>query len=88
MSIDLEDDALVILLEDLLPDARGEVVLVAEENVPLNIITDAPVAESGVVEEHVTATGVDVHGLHFYSFDNGITLYSEHDILITHDSMG
>ena len=64
---------------------EGEIVLVAEDNVALNIVTDESISESGVAEEHVTATGVEVNGLYFYSFDNGITLYSDQDILITHD---
>lgn len=85
MALDQQEDALVILLEDLLPDAKGEIVLVAEANVALNIITDEIVSESGVAEEHVTATGVEVNGLYFYSFDNGITLYSDQDIMISHD---
>ena len=83
MSNEYEEEPLVILLEDLLPDDRGEVVLLTEESVPVSIITEKAVAQSGVAEDHVTASGLDVNGLNFYSFDNGITLYSAHDLLIT-----
>ncbi len=79
----LEAEPIVLKFEDLLPDADGEIVLFAEEDVPVAIITDETVADSGIVEDHVTAAGVDVYGLHFYSFENGITLYSLSDVSIS-----
>lgn len=75
-----DSEALVLNLEDLLPDMEGEVVLQAE--MPLSLVVERPLTGSGIVEHHVTAAGVDVDGLHYYSFDNGITLYSDIDILI------
>ncbi len=80
-------EATVLLeLEDLLPDAFGEVVLFAGEELPVNIVTDEPLTGAGIAEAHVTAAGVDVTGLHFYSFESGITLYSPTDLLIVTDS--
>ena len=75
-----DSEALVLNLEDLLPDMEGEVVLQAE--MPLSLVAERPLTGSGIVEHHVTAAGVDVDGLYYYSFDNGITLYSDIDILI------
>jgi hypothetical protein len=76
-------DAPVILeLEDLLPDTSGEVVLFAEEDVPVNVLAHEPVTEAGIADAHVTASGLDVTGLHYYSFESGITLYSPSDVLI------
>ena len=75
-------EALVLNLEDLLPDMEGEVVLHAEVGVPLSLVAERPLTGSGIVEHHVTAAGVDVDGLYYYSFDNGITLYSDSDIVI------
>jgi len=72
----------LLQLEDLLPDASGEVVLFAESEVPVNLIADVPLADSGIAETHVTATGLDVTGLHFYAFESGITVYSPSDLLI------
>ncbi len=77
-----DSEALVLNLEDLLPDMEGEVVLYAEVDVPLSLVAERPLTGSGIVEHHVTAAGVDVDGLYYYSFDNGITLYSDIDILI------
>ena len=75
-----DSEALVLNLEDLLPDMEGEVVLQAE--VPLSLVAEQSLTGSGIVEHHVTAAGVDVDGLYYYSFDNGITLYSDVDIVI------
>ncbi len=78
----ISQETVLLELEDLLPDASGEVVLFADEQLPVNIVTDESVTEAGIAEAHVTATGVDVTGLHFYSFEGGITLYSPTDLLI------
>ena len=76
----------LIELEDLLPDASGEVVLFADDDLPVNIVTDLPVTDAGIAETHVTAAGVDVTGLHFYSFESGLTVYSPTDVMIVADS--
>jgi hypothetical protein len=79
-------DAVILQLTDLLPDASGEVVLYAEAGVPVNILAHEPVTESGVAEAHVTASGLDVTGLQYYSFEGGLTLYSPSDVLIINDT--
>jgi hypothetical protein len=78
--------AVLLELEDLLPDASGEVVLFAGEELPVNIVTGEPLTGAGIAEAHVTAAGVDVTGLHFYSFESGLTLYSPTDLLIVTES--
>ncbi len=80
------EETVLLELEDLLPDASGEVVLFAGEELPVNIVTDEPLTDAGIAAAHVTAAGVDVTGLHFYSFESGITLYSPTDLLIVTDS--
>ncbi len=80
------EETVLLELEDLLPDASGEVVLFAGEELPVNIVTDEPLTGAGIAEAHVTAAGVDVTGLHFYSFESGITLYSPTDLLIVTES--
>ncbi len=75
-------ETVLLELADLLPDASGEVVLFAAEDLPVNIVTDQPVTEVGIAEAHVTDAGVDVTGLHFYSFESGLTVYSPTDVLI------
>ncbi len=79
-------ETVLLELADLLPDALGEVVLFADEDLPVNIVTDQPITEVGIAEAHVTAAGVDVTGLHFYSFESGLTVYSPIDVLIIADS--
>ena len=80
------EETVFLELEDLLPDASGEIVLFAGEELPVNIVTDEPLTDAGIAEAHVTAAGVDVTGLHFYSFESGITLYSPTDLLIVTES--
>ena len=79
-------EAVLLELADLLPDASGEVVLFAGDDLPVNIVTDQPITEAGIAEAHVTAAGVDVTGHHYYSFESGLTVYSPTDVLIVAES--
>lgn len=81
-------EALVLSLEDLLPDVEGTVVMLTDDNLPVNLVTDEPLAGSGVVDGQVSAGGLEVEGLFYYSFANGLTLYSDTDIVIVNDSIG
>ena len=76
------EDSVVLELADLLPDEAGDVVLFAGDDFAVNLVSDQPVTDAGLAEEHVTATGVDVTGLHYYAFENGVTVYSQSDLLI------
>lgn len=79
------EDVMFLELADLLPDESGEVVLFAGDDVPVNILASEPVTDAGIADVHVTATGLDVTGLHFYSFESGITVYSPTDLLIVNE---
>ncbi len=81
------DEALILALEDLLPDVDGAVVMLADDNLPVNLVTDQPLAGSGVVDGHVSAGGLDVEGLFYYSFAHGLTLYSDTDIVIVNQAI-
>lgn len=82
-SVEPEPEPIVLQFEDLLPDADGRVVLFAEDDMAVNIVTTERIADSGIVEDHVTADGLDVSGLHYYSFENGVTVYSLSDLVIS-----
>jgi len=82
------EPALVLSLEDLLPDADGTVVMLTDDMLPVNLVTDEPLAGSGVVDGQVSAAGLDVGGLYYYSFANGLTLYSDTDIVIVDSASG
>ena len=77
---DPDSDSVVLELGDLLPDSSGEVVLFMGEDVSVNIMTHETITGFGIADPHVTASGVDVTGLHFYSFEGGLTVYSASDI--------
>lgn len=82
------DEALVLSLEELLPDVEGTVVMLTDASLPVNLVTDELLAGSGVVGEAVCAGGLDVEGLYYYSFANGLTLYSDTDIVIVSATTG
>jgi len=69
-------------LGDLLPDQAGEVVLMGDGDIPFNVHSTVPMTAAGIADAHVTASGLDVTGLHYYSFESGITLYSPTGLLI------
>ena len=81
-------DALVLSLADLLPDAGGMVVMRTDHALPVNLVTDQALADSGVVGDSASAGGADVEGLYYYSFANGLTLYSDTDIVIVSETLG
>lgn len=75
---------ITLSLDDLLPDANGEIVIVSDGDTPtLSILTDRRVCDSGVATHHVTAEGVEVSGLAFYAFEGGTRLYFSPDIDLT-----
>jgi hypothetical protein len=77
-------DRIVLSLEDLLPDANGEIVVLSQQGqLHLNLMTDLRVCESGVATSHVMADGLDVHGLSFYAFEGGTRVYYSSDVEIT-----
>jgi hypothetical protein len=77
-------DHITLSLDDLLPDANGEIVVMSQQGqLHLNLVTDLPVCESGVADSHVTADGTDVNGLSFYAFEGGMRLYYSPDVEIT-----
>ena len=82
---DEDADSVLLQLGDLLPDSSGEVVLFMGEDVSVNLLTRETITGFGIADPHVTATGLDVTGLHFYSFEGGLTVYSATDILIIND---
>ena len=84
-STDVEDQ-MVLSLNDLLPDSRGEIVLFNEAGpLAVNIMTDSRVTETGTANHYVTSAGVDVSGYHFCTFEAGLTIYypPEIDLLVT-----
>lgn len=78
----VEEGSLVLQLADLVPDGAGEVALDVAD-IPVNLLSDATFLDAGMVEAHVTASGVDVSGQRHYKFSNGITIYSPSSLQIT-----
>ncbi len=75
---------ITLSFEDLLPDANGEIVIVSHGDHPqLSIVTDQRVCDAGIAVSHVTADGVDVAGLAYFTFEGGTRLYYSQDIDLT-----
>ncbi len=65
-------------LADLISDPNGEIVFFNDSGFrTLEIETDLAVRARGQAERHVTASGDDVTGFNYVTFDNGMTLYFE-----------
>lgn len=70
-----------LTLADLLSDDNGEIVFFNDSCVrSLGIATEAAVVADGNADAHVTASGADVTGYHFVTFDTGVTLYVQPDL--------
>lgn len=79
----LSEDQLVLSLNELMPDQQGELVLYADDGVPISLLTSEAVAAQGIAESHVTAAGIDVTGLNYLSFTTGITIYFPTELPLT-----
>ena len=86
LGAEAQEQPVSLALDDLLPDAAGEVVLLAGDDLPVNLLASEPVIDTGIAPAHVTAGGMEVTGLHYYSFESGVTVYSPVDLLILNDS--
>ena len=65
-----------LALADLVSDANGEVVVFNDSGFrTMAIRTEAAVTAEGRVQKHTTASGEDVSGFNYVTFDNGVTLY-------------
>ncbi len=65
-----------LALADLEGDANGEVVVFNDSGFrTMAIRTAAALITDGRVGRHVTASGDDVSGFKYVTFDNGVTLY-------------
>jgi hypothetical protein len=74
---------------DLIEDANGEVVLFNDSALrTLTLDSDAAAVRHGLAEEHVTATGEDVTGYQFITFDNGLTIYYQPslEVIVRHEA--
>ena len=78
-----DEPTVPVAIEDLLPDALGEVVLSAAEGMTIALSARQPMVETGVADSHVTASGLDVSGFGYYSFSGGLTVYFPHHSLVT-----
>ncbi len=71
-----DDQILTLRLDDLMQDDNGEVVLFNDSGMrALALATDADIVAEGSSGQHVTASGEDVSGFHYLTFDTGLTLY-------------
>jgi len=81
------DATLTLALEDLIPDARGEIVILDHSGQDITMVTHEGVAAQGVEDAHVTAAGLDVSGFSYCTFEGGITVFypATHHLLVTQD---
>ena len=79
-----------LTLSDLVADANGEVVIFNDSGFrTVSIRAGAAVVAEGEAAKHVTASGEDVSGFKYVTFDNGVTLYFPEglDLILTIDPL-
>src|SRR5258705_11993514 len=83
-------EMLTLSLGDLVPDARGEIVILSGGTHDITVVTDEPVTKSGIepVQPHLTETGLDVSGFTYCTFAGGVTVFcpTAHRLLVLNES--
>lgn len=79
---------LSLSLADLIPDAHNEIVILDGSGGSLAVVTGDTVASHGVSGEHVTASGLDVSGFAYCTFEGGVTVFypATHRLIVTNDT--
>lgn len=79
----LDDLSVTLQLTDMLPDANGEIVIMGDgADSRLSIVTDLRLLETGIAEQHLTESGVQVEGLTYWIFEDGTKLYHSSDVTL------
>jgi hypothetical protein len=75
---------LTLALEDMIPDARGEIVIRNEASSRIALVSDQAVVGNGIESSHVTGAGIDVGGFAYCSFVGGVTVYypADHHFMV------
>ncbi|WP_119304552.1 hypothetical protein [Dongia deserti] len=70
------DQTVTLTLGELLPDSNGEIVIVnAGDDPQLQIVTELKLLESGVANDHLTESGLQVGGFNYWVFEDGTKLF-------------
>ena len=70
------DQTVTLTLGELLPDSNGEIVIVNGGDDPqLQIVTELRLLESGVADDHLTESGMQVAGFNYWVFEDGTKLF-------------
>lgn len=70
------DQTVTLTLGELLPDSNGEIVIVnAGDDPQLHIVTELKLLESGVANDHLTESGLQVGGFNYWVFEDGTKLF-------------
>jgi hypothetical protein len=79
----LDDMSVTLQLSDMLPDANGEIVIMGDgADSHLNIVTELRLLETGIANQHLTESGVQVEGLTYWVFEDGTKVYHSNDVTL------
>jgi hypothetical protein len=70
-----ENNFLPFSLKELRPDQDGEVVIDDQIGTDVTVLTDDPVTDQGIEQDHTTRAGHDVSGFAYCRFGDGITVF-------------
>ncbi|HEX9448697.1 MAG TPA: hypothetical protein VF920_11985 [Dongiaceae bacterium] len=79
----LDDLNVTLQLSDMLPDANGEIVIMGDgADSHLSIVTELRLLETGIADQHLTESGVQVEGLTYWVFEDGTKVYHSTDVTL------
>src|ERR1700748_3805655 len=70
-----QSNGLTFSLKELLPDDGGEVVIDNQTEADVTVLTDDPVTDRGIEDDHITSAGHDVSGFAYCCLAGGTTLF-------------
>jgi hypothetical protein len=68
-------ESFTLALEELMPNASGEIVVPNQTGTDVTVLTDDNVTSLGIETRQVTNSGETVAGLAYCRFDSGITVF-------------
>jgi hypothetical protein len=70
-----EKQGLGFAMRELVPDEDGEIVIRHQAGTDVTVLSDDPIVEHGIDQNHMTRAGHDVSGFAYWRFGDGIRVF-------------
>lgn len=79
-SAQMFDDTVTLRLEDIIADSQENLIFKGQVEAEVNLISQSPPQDAGIVNSGSSGLDGKLDGFHYYTFDGGLTLYSEYSV--------